>query len=1301
MKYNPNEVSPYDSIFKEQAELNGLNYEFLRKLAWTESGFKADAQSPTGPKGIMQFTEATGRAMGLRIDKEVDERLDPTKAIPAAARHLKELISKSNGDEARAALMYNQGEGKLGIPQLQGYDSGDYSKISEEGRRYVEGITGKKLVASTVGITPQAKPFVYDKVESTTDTKGVQDYQSPILDFLNKPAEVKHSPSYYLYGEMDERDSVDTFEGLGDSLAIGLKNSTLGQFILSLPEGNLDASLSIFNPAPTYDFDEESKQYIFDNLKDLNKVNALSGIKTFDGLVARVNQLNKVYDDEITMSTYGTGSQVLGGFASAFGDPWTYVPIVGAAGKAAKGASMVSGMASVGAQTAVAAGIGESWRSTVVGGDAHLEGAILGGFAMGAAFKGLANAYHNYKGLDYNVDEVLTRAESRMRAEQTPDGVDASKVNVEDIKFPDGAQYVDHPTEDGAVILRDGTVISRSNPLNPHTVEKYKNAEKAIRGYKEVDFGGLTDIATKVYKAEDVGILSMANDFMRPISGSDEAITKMTVEDIHSYEQGYNNIAYSNVNDLMQILTKREASLNPNLSREDIIQKVGRKITEVREGSLKANLDPNEKDLLEQVASFFDRKEDNLFNPSKYGNLKAKSILEKEQKVDGYVPVDYDKGTTMEYRELFTPNGLKDALKRSYLRSYAEDPKVRERVDYGVGLGTKEFSEKAGVIHESDYLQIAVEEYAEGVARAIAFDLKRTSSSKVDDLIYDGDALLGIENNNFLEERHLFGNSFEVPVRTPNGEVINFSPNDLRNFDLLNLMGRYARRVDGDVAIMGGTGKSTKDIKQELTEFRQEAVKHSNKKNEEAAVAIGEFIKVITGRARRNPASILETATKSLGDLVLLNKGWYIPIMNLTETGGMVGMGNMGAITRNIPILKQLSNVNTILSPEEVSGLRKAIFGEELSAIIRPRKADIIQSLKEVSGKPIRSTMVGSMKYYTGEATAKTIGRLMNGTTNLVINKAREGVIGDLVGEAFEVSARGSWATEGILKVAGVSKEQYDDILNLIRETVVKNEDGSFKIKDADKLQKDPRTMALWRLGDYIARDTMLQPHRASRQSFKEYNAYIKAALMFKRFSASAINGKMMSSWHQATKNGRAFEKSKTLAASMVFAALGYMGTVRLKALGMNEKDSKKFLEDSLDPAVVMMASGLRSSELGSMGIALNILAMGGWTPARQMKNTLNTAPSYPKAEQGESSYSMLHRFGGRVMEQVPAANLVFETLALGYNATQLATTKNYASEYKIRKQISKNIRNLVPNDFATQKAIISLLESTGMPTDR
>ncbi|MRU34893.1 transglycosylase SLT domain-containing protein, partial [Xylella fastidiosa] len=107
-KYDKNVPSDYDGLFQKAADANGVSYDLLRKVAWTESRFVPTAKSKTGPLGIMQFTKATANALGLRVtDGPDDDRLNPELAINAAAKHLSGLVGKSAADQLISDLAYN------------------------------------------------------------------------------------------------------------------------------------------------------------------------------------------------------------------------------------------------------------------------------------------------------------------------------------------------------------------------------------------------------------------------------------------------------------------------------------------------------------------------------------------------------------------------------------------------------------------------------------------------------------------------------------------------------------------------------------------------------------------------------------------------------------------------------------------------------------------------------------------------------------------------------------------------------------------------------------------------------------------------------------------------------------------------------------------------------------------------------------------------------------------------------------------------------------------------------------------
>ncbi|MBT29268.1 MAG: murein transglycosylase [Thalassobius sp.] len=108
----------------------------LKYLVVVESAF-TNVTSRRGAAGFWQIRAITGRTLGLKINEEVDERLEPIRATSAAARYFK-LAYKNFDNWTMAAASYNMGiSGLERQVKKQKPDTFYDLKLNKETYRYV------------------------------------------------------------------------------------------------------------------------------------------------------------------------------------------------------------------------------------------------------------------------------------------------------------------------------------------------------------------------------------------------------------------------------------------------------------------------------------------------------------------------------------------------------------------------------------------------------------------------------------------------------------------------------------------------------------------------------------------------------------------------------------------------------------------------------------------------------------------------------------------------------------------------------------------------------------------------------------------------------------------------------------------------------------------------------------------------------------------------------------------------------------------------------------------------------------
>jgi membrane-bound lytic murein transglycosylase D len=181
--------------------------EELVFTAMIESGFNPVAVSRAGAKGLWQFMAPTARRYGLRVDRWLDERLDPEKSTVAAASYLSDLY-KLFGSWELAQAAYNAGEMKV-LRAIQGTGTRDFWSLTrsrllrDETKNFVPAIHAVTLIGQEpeqygFTVTPD-EPLSYEQitVPKATSLKHVASLSGIPLEELirlNSELRLKQTP---------------------------------------------------------------------------------------------------------------------------------------------------------------------------------------------------------------------------------------------------------------------------------------------------------------------------------------------------------------------------------------------------------------------------------------------------------------------------------------------------------------------------------------------------------------------------------------------------------------------------------------------------------------------------------------------------------------------------------------------------------------------------------------------------------------------------------------------------------------------------------------------------------------------------------------------------------------------------------------------------------------------------------------------------------------------------------------------------------------------------------------------------
>lgn len=117
VKELPSNVKRWNELLDEASKDFELPNGLLHQVMLSESGGNPKAQSPAGAKGLMQLMDTTATDVGVR------DVWDPRQNIRGAARYMRRLLDRYQGNISLALAAYNAGPSRIdsygGIPPFK------------------------------------------------------------------------------------------------------------------------------------------------------------------------------------------------------------------------------------------------------------------------------------------------------------------------------------------------------------------------------------------------------------------------------------------------------------------------------------------------------------------------------------------------------------------------------------------------------------------------------------------------------------------------------------------------------------------------------------------------------------------------------------------------------------------------------------------------------------------------------------------------------------------------------------------------------------------------------------------------------------------------------------------------------------------------------------------------------------------------------------------------------------------------------------------------------------------------------
>lgn len=1103
-------------------------------------------------------------------------------------------------------------------------------------------------------------------------------FGDPALNFENKhsintPLDNQSSVSANSsdFGQEKPKD-IGLFEGTGENLAHRFQNSTIARMVTS---DSFEEALSLITPRDAVPLENLRTPSQMEMLKTSQLPSTywqplMSAPKEqFEPMLERQKALYA--EDQRLAKETGMGAQMAGWLGDLIGDPLTYVG--GAAGniafKGRTGYEIAKDLLRTGAYGGALGVASEGIRTNVVGGEAHYAENFVGGALLAPALGSLGAVIGERFGKDALRYQHSINQQASGKSNQLPpnspksEGYDIGGIRVQDLG-------------DGSVRMPDGTVLTAGSPLNPLTLKRTEEAE-GLTGWTRL--GGFSELGNVVNDSKISQVNAIGQDLLRPtVLRKDGSWGKkgVTAEDTQMFLGSNDNIRLEE-----QIRYSSKAKQQYGGNSEDM----WRAVTEATEARELTRLNGYSKELAEAVKEHMELKAYFAENPQILGqNPNARPLITIDKTRGAFLPVRYDQVKVGEFRARAgdVPTA-QEWIANHLIKNYESKPEIRSFIDKQITDG--------------DYVDL--HDYAYRKAYGIVEENSRLTNGG--DTMTESFAPTNgatVEPNSYLLARHGFDMDFKSVL--PDGST--FSLNDIRSFDMDSIIPSYHRRINGDIAIMAARGQTPQELAAEIGALR--GLHANDPKALKDIDALAQAVKVLTGTARRDPPSKGETLARVLQDLSLFAKGAYMAVQNYTEGASLITNGAVKMLFNKLPVLKELASSKHI-SNDVLNEWHNIGWGKELSNAIRMTRADHIEGLARSNngaGMPtFMDKAVGTLKYATQELVQRSPHiKAIPWTTNHLMEAARFKMIAD-IGEAAHGGKIAKRLRENYLNYAGISPEQYDSIIKMVRD-FTSLENGAIqwaKGVNPKDMVKDPRFMDMYRLVSAAAEDVTLRNHRSGFANTKAYGGYMGLLTQFRMFTIKSLNGRFRKMLANGQINSQKLDMAYQALASVMLAGGFQLALNQVKARQIDDQQKRRiYLEKMNDPAMVGWAALTRSSVTGA---PLSLMQWGVTpTPFGDAFANMRTTTS-PAEYTGERSRFKadandnwsLSAFAARTVNQLPAVNAGDALLGFAQNLGASLVNNSYTESFGLISGLMSNAQQLVPNDPATQRMMVELTE--------